>query len=384
MIGTTVSVPEFGLAVNEFGLAVNEFGLAVNDASPSTGPRRRAFCTVPAGGLCDTARTSRIGRMHAMSESAAEAALAPVPLELLRSSDPLNASRLNRAWHRGELVRVIPGVYAESRRWQKLPRWSRYLAQVHAVTLKEPDTVFCGVSAAALRGVYLGRADEPIHVLEPVGSSRLAGRIRVHTGGHDRAIEDLDGRLLTGIPDTAVDVARSVPPIEGLAYVDALLRRARVPNTDELRAINESRKTSRGRRIARWALERATGVPESPLESLSLGVIEAAGFELPELQVEFRLDGHVDRADFFWRSRGIIGEADGQIKYDGTFQDPTGAIVREKQRDSRLRRQASGLMHWGWSEVRDSDILADILRNAGVPRPHRRDAALLATLRSLA
>ena len=129
--------------------------------------------------------------------------------------------------------------------------------------------------------------------------------------------------------------------------VDALLRRARVPNADELRAINESRTTSRGRRVARWALERATGVPEIPLESLSMGVMEAAGFELPELQVEFHLDGYADRVDFFWRSRRIIGEADGRIKYDGTLQDPTGAIVREKQRDSRLRRQASSLMHWG-------------------------------------
>ncbi|WP_336628632.1 MULTISPECIES: hypothetical protein [unclassified Microbacterium] len=322
--------------------------------------------------------------MNGTSESIAVDGIAPVPIELLRERSPLNASRLNRAWHRGEIIRIMPGVYAESKRWQTLPPWARYLAHVHAVALKKPDAVFCGVSAAALRGVYLGRADEPVHVLEPLGSSRLAGRIRIHTGGHDRVIEEVGGTLLTGIPDTAVDVARSVPPIEGLAYVDALLRRARDPRPDELRAINESRETSRGRRNARWALERATGVPESPLESLSLGVMEAAGFELPELQVEFRVEGCVDRADFFWRSRRIIGEADGRIKYDGTLQDPMSAIMREKQRDSRLRRQASGLLHWGWSEVRDFAILTGILMSAGVPRPHRRDAALLATLRDLA
>ncbi|MCE4027087.1 hypothetical protein LXM50_13995 [Microbacterium sp. Au-Mic1] len=322
--------------------------------------------------------------MNTRSDSVAESALVCAPVELLRPSGAANASLMNRAWHRGELIRVMPGVYAETRAWRELPRWSRYLAQVHAVAMKDPNAVFCGLSAAALRGVYLGRVDEPIHVLEPLGSSRIAGRIRIHTGALDRAIEELDGTLLTGIPDTIVDVARSVPPIEGLAYADALLRRTQYPNPEQLRAINESRNTSRGRRNARWALERATGVPESPLESLSLGVMESAGFEIPELQVEFRLDGYVDRADFFWPSRRLIGEADGGIKYDGTLQDPTGAILREKRRDSRLRRQASGLMHWGWSEVRDSDLLTTILANAGVPRPHRRDAALLATLRDLA
>lgn len=322
--------------------------------------------------------------MNGISATTAVDELAPAPIELLRARDSLNASRLNRAWHRGELVRVVPGVYAESTRWHRSPRWMRYLAQVRAVALKEPNTVFCGVSAAALHGVYLGRVDEPIHVFEALGSSRLAGRVRIHTGCQDRAIDDLDGVLLTGIPDTIVDVVRSVPPIEGLAYADALLRRTPAPNPDALRAINESRTTSRGRRRARWALERATGVPESPLESLSLGAMEAAGFEPPELQVEFRLDGCADRADFFWRSRGIIGEADGRIKYDGTLQDPTDAILKEKQRDTRLRRQASGLVRWGWSEVRDVDMLTRILMNAGVPRPHRRDTALLATLRDLA
>lgn len=322
--------------------------------------------------------------MNTSSDSVAEGALVSAPVELLRPSGAPNASLMNRAWHRGELIRVMPGVYAETRAWRELPRWSRYLAQVHAVAMKDPNTVFYGLSAAVLRGVYLGRVDEPVHVLEPLGSSRIAGRIRIHTGSRDRAIEELDGTLLTGIPDTIVDVARSVPPIEGLAYADALLRRAQNPNPEQLRAINESRNTSRGRRNARWALERATGVPESPLESLSLGVMESAGFEIPMLQVEFPLDGYVDRADFFWPSRRLVGEADGGIKYDGTLQDPTGAILREKRRDSRLRRQTSGLMHWGWSEVRDFDLLTTILANAGVPRPHRRDAALLATLRDLA
>ncbi|MDQ4213992.1 hypothetical protein [Microbacterium capsulatum] len=310
--------------------------------------------------------------------------LHPAPAVLLRTGAANSASLLNRAWRRGELTRVLPGVYTPTTDWRGLPTWDRYLARVHAVALRNPNAVFCGVSAAALRGVYLGRADENVHVLELRGSSRAAGAVRIHTGGAEREVEEVDGILLTSVPDTIVDVVRSVPPIEGLAYADALLRRTPHPNPEQLRAINECRESSRGRRNARWALARATGVPESVLESLSLGVIELAGFELPELQVTFRFEGFADRADFFWPSRQLIGEADGRVKYDDTPDAAADAIMQEKQRESRLRRQSSGLFRWGWTEIRQPRLLTGILSHAGVPRPHRNDTAVLATLRDLA
>ena len=307
--------------------------------------------------------------------------LAASPIELVRSRGTTNTTVLNRAWRRGELVRVIPGVYAGTGGWEALPPWSRYLARVHAVSLAHPDFVFCGVTAGALRGVFLGRQNDPILILAPNRTSRVSGPVRVLTSADERTIDEIDGIRLTSAQDTIVDIARAVSPGAGLAYADALLRRAPGLASASLQAINETRQSSRNRRYARWALDRASGVPESVLESLSLAVMEFAGFELPESQVTFVIDGVEDRVDFFWRSRDLIGEADGAVKYTGEFGDPVDAILKEKRREARLQRRAAGRIRWGWTELRDVDPFIDILRTARVPRVAPADPFLLASIR---
>ncbi|MBS1905651.1 MAG: hypothetical protein JST33_03585 [Actinobacteria bacterium] len=109
--------------------------------------------------------------------------------------------------------------------------------------------------------------------------------------------------------------------------------------------------------------------------------MEFAGFELPETQVTFLIDGEEDRVDFFWRSRDLIGEADGDVKYAGEFGDPTQAILEEKRREARLLRRVSNRIRWGWPELRELDPLIDILRTARIPRPLPADPFLLASLR---
>lgn len=307
--------------------------------------------------------------------------LAAPPLELLRSSEMVSSTVLLRAWRRGEVVRVIPGVFAETSRWSQIPPWDRYLARAYAVALTHPASVFCGITAAALRGVFLGRQQDPILILDPARTSRICGPVRVLTSADARTIDEIDGILLTSAGDTIVDVARTVAPAAGLAYADALLRRSHDLAPAQLPAINESRLSSRGRRRARWALARATGVPESPLESLSLAAIEGAGYELPELQMTFVTDGIADRADFFWRSRNLVGEADGDVKYTGEFGDPAEAILNEKRREARLQRHVAGRIRWGWSELRDMDPFLEILGTARVPRVAPADPFMLASLR---
>lgn len=307
--------------------------------------------------------------------------LAPTPIELMRSHGAANTTVLDRAWRRGDLVRVVPGVYAPVAQWEVSAPWDRYLARVHAVNLAHPGFVFCGATAAALRGVFLGRQSDPVLILDPDRTSRVSGVVRVLTSADRRTIDEIDGIRLTSGADTAVDVARASSPGAGLAYADALIRRTPRLSAAQLRAINETRLSSRNRRRARWALDRASGVPESVLESLSLAAMEFAGFELPETQVTFLIDGVEDRVDFFWRSRDLIGEADGAVKYAGEFGDPAKAILEEKRREARLLRRASRRIQWGWPELRELDPLIDILRTARVPRPLPADPFLLASLR---
>jgi len=308
-------------------------------------------------------------------------ALTPAPVELMRSHGAANTTVLDRAWRQGDLVRVVPGVYAPVRQWEDSAPWDRYLTRVHAANLAHPGFVFCGASAAALRGVFLGRQSDPVLVLDPDRTSRVSGVVRVLTSVDRRAIDEIDGIRLTSAADTAVDVARASSPGAGLAYADALIRRTPRLTAARLRAINESRLSSRNRRRARWALDRASGVPESVLESLSLAAMEFAGFELPETQVTFFFDGVEDRVDFYWRSRDLIGEADGAVKYGGEFGDPTEAILKEKRREARLLRRAARRIRWGWPELRELDPLIDMLRTARVPRPLPADPFLLASLR---
>ena len=80
---------------------------------------------------------------------------------------------------------------------------------------------------------------------------------------------------------------------------------------------------------------------ETVLESVSRAAIEWLGFEEPELQVEFRTDGFTDRVDMWWTEGRVVGEADGDLKYDGSLEPPTTAIAKEKDRDRRLRRHTS-------------------------------------------
>ncbi|MGM1017627.1 MAG: hypothetical protein ACQEW8_08840 [Actinomycetota bacterium] len=200
--------------------------------------------------------------------------------------------------------------------------------------------------------------------------------MRTHVSRDDREIVRLDGLLLTAPHDTAVDLARTRPEAEALAFANELLRLESTPQPEVLRAINESRSSSRGRRHARWALERADGLPESVLESMSLAVIEWLGFEVPLRQQEFTTEGHRDRADFFWPEESVIGEADGAFKYEGPHAEHS--LLMEKRREDRLRARVAGFARWGWPELRDSALLDRRLRAAGVRPSFPRDSAKLA------
>jgi len=317
-----------------------------------------------------------------MSLTPIDHTLAMPTIMLLHAGVETSSAMLSRAWHRGDVIRVARGVYADSAAWRELRAWERYLARVHAVAAANPDAIFCGPSSAALRGAQLGRANAPICILNPQGTSRTSNGIRVVTSDDQRRVECVDGILLTSTEDTIIDLARTESRPAGLAYADALLRRDRGARPEKLRALNEARLSSRNRDRARWALERATGIPESVLESLSLAVIELGGFELPDLQVEFSAEGPTDRADFYWRSRDVIGEADGDVKYSGELADPTEAIRKEKLREARLRRQVSSHLRWGWGEYTAPDRLLSMLDRTGIPRIAAPDGIALAGIRA--
>jgi hypothetical protein len=263
----------------------------------------------------------------------------------------------------GALRRLAPGVYAAADRWRDLTPQQRYLARVYAYAHVHPDATFAFESAAALRGLPLIGEPAEIHVLASyAGASRLIGDVRVHAAGDDRAVERIDGILVTSPEDIAVDIARSRHPAIGLMTADAVLRLRGLDDPALLIEVNETRASSRGRRRARWSLARATPLAETALESISRAVIEWLGFPDPELQRVFVTpDGTTHRGDMYWAEADLLGEADGRVKYDGTYGDGAEALWNEKRRGDMLARMVRGTARWVWGEVRQYTRLRDIL-----------------------
>lgn len=296
------------------------------------------------------------------------------------------SAHLDRAVRAGDLLRVTRGVYAPADAWTALAPWERYLARVHAASLRHPHAVFALESAAALLGLPVFGEPRDVHVLAPPDlTARPSGGVRVHTTADAFDSIDVGGLLVTSLEATAVALARARHNATGLAVVNAALRRLPGLDARDLRLYNETRLTSRGRRHARWVFTRACSDTESTLEDVSLAVIEWLGFAQPELQHWLRGQyGDVDdRADFWWPEARVAGEADGDLKYDGRFGDATIALRERRARDARMAgRGARAVIHWSWDDVTHPDRLRAALIAAGL-RPIRPEEPLpLRTLRS--
>jgi len=306
-------------------------------------------------------------------------AVVPCPIGLVRGSD---ISHPGRAVAAGRLVRVRAGVFADAQEWNELAPWERFLARVHAVATVAPDAVFCLEAACALLGLPIFGDPVVVDILATgTGTARLRGGIRVHTGGNQRTLVERGGLLMTSLAETVVDIARVRHNAVGLAIADAALRIDAALTPGELAALNEGRASSRGRAIARWPLTRATGVPESVLESVGLAAIEWLGFEAPDLQVTFVTGDFRDRLDFGWRRERVGLEADGDLKYDGRYGTASTVLHRQRVRDGRLRQHLSRLVHVGWYEVTTIAPLRSALRSLGLVATGPEDSAQLFSLR---
>ena len=302
-----------------------------------------------------------------MITATAASDLVPSPIALLVRGD---APHSDRAVRSGTLVAVMRGVYAEGAPWRALKPWQRYLARVHAAALKYPDAIFCYESGAALRGltVFLEPAD--VHVILPAGAtSRAVSGVRAHAAVRMPGAEEIGGLVVETPVEIAIDIARARHNAIGLAVIGSALRTDGRLTTEQLAEVNASRSSPRGRRHARWALERATPTPESPLEYISAASIEWLGFPRPEMQkwIVGQPGEEADRLDFWWDAERIGGEADGEIKYSGELGDARAALRDRSSRDARLLdRGVAATAHWGWREAIGGRPLRAALLAAGL------------------
>lgn len=252
------------------------------------------------------------------------------------------------------------------------------LAHVHralAAAMTHADSVIALQSAAAVRALpTVSELPSAVHLISPRGRSGTRDGVSIHRLPLDpRDVVLLPNRpggdpahghlLVTSPVRTWVDIARTSTLADSLAVGDRGLRRG-LFSAD---ALSEAAALVRGRgsRHVRVAAELVHAGRETPLESWSAACFHEWG--LPEPQVQVQIEDHagrfVGRVDFLWEEFGVIGEADGALKYDDRE-----ANYAEKRREDWLRELGYRVIRWGWADLRRPDRvrrrLATALRTA--------------------
>jgi hypothetical protein len=261
----------------------------------------------------------------------------------------------------GRFIRIRPGVYAISAEWHAADTQERHRAAMDALLATSARVpVFSHESAALLHGIpVIGGWPALPHVIAADLGHRSPVGVIAHRPRHPWTIAEVGGVVATTPDCTAINLAASRPLAAGVAAFDHVI--AAGVAQDALAATILEWRPFHGVRRALRALEIATGLAESPLESISLVPITLAGFEPPEQQVVIEARGRRYRLDFFWRRHGVVGEADGRGKYR-TPDD----LWEEKVREDALRSLGLGFARWGWDEALAGPPVVARLLEAGL------------------
>ncbi len=304
--------------------------------------------------------------------------------------------QIQRGVQEGALIRIRRGIFAPRTAWESARPEDRHAALVRATLAiaSRDDRPVSHLSAAALHGLpIVGRVPAEVHLWDgTAGGGSSAPGLRTHRGGTRPDTVEIDGLVVTSLARTVVDVASTEPFVTAVCVLDAALRRSSDEAGDESEdesapndeaVLNGSLLAGelaragirRGQAAAMRAIEFADPRSGSAGESLSRAGMYQLGFEVPELQVRFERRGRAPaEVDYFWRSKGIIGEFDGVQKYVREEflrgRDPADVVVEEKLREDELRNAPGvrGFVRWDWTVARSPRRLAAVLGAAGVPR----------------
>lgn len=261
--------------------------------------------------------------------------------------------------------RLRHGVYVDEATWTATgddPR-ERHLLECAAMLrpLAEPAHLF-GASAAVAHDLPLPRSGPwPVTLIR---QSRMDGRIlggrtsrssklstaRVKT----HALLPNDLTVQRGLPCVsrevaAISAAADLTTEWALTIMDAASwQREDMPA--RLVTVHRDWSYLRGIGAVRAALPHVRSGAQTPLESISRYRLVQRGLPEPELQVRFEdRDGLVGYVDMWWPTLGVIGEADGLVKYTDR-----ATLIAEKYREDRLRRLGFVVVRWTWREIMET------------------------------
>ncbi|HEX2857756.1 MAG TPA: hypothetical protein VHO26_09815 [Propionibacteriaceae bacterium] len=153
--------------------------------------------------------------------------------------------------------------------------------------------------------------------------------------------------------------------------LDAALHLSRTRENEELRwtvaecLMADMRK--HGARRAQTALGLASGLAESPAESLSRLAFHDHGIPQPVLQYSVidQFGRVVAITDFAWPDFGVVGEVDGRVKYERLLRPGervSDALVREKRRENDIQALGWVVFRWFPDELASPGVLCTRLR----------------------
>jgi hypothetical protein len=270
-----------------------------------------------------------------------------VPTELrqtaFRGSTALRSGLLTPRQLRGSSWRrLLPDVYVH----RDVPVTHELRAE--AATIRLPEAVVTGCSAAVLWGVDLVGPSDDVEVTVPPahGPVRIPGlRVRrAHLAARDRWHRC--GLPVTTAAATAVRVAALLPQDDAVVAMDQLLATG-VIDLEPLRAyVSAARGPGSAR--ARIVAALADGLAESPQETRLRLIIGRSSLPPPVAQHRVLVDGRfVARVDFAWPDLKLA------VEYDGLWHAEPGQFARDRRRLNLLREAGwrvvfvtAADMHW--------------------------------------
>lgn len=255
---------------------------------------------------------------------------------------PRAASRaIGRTW-----VVLFPGVFVDAELWAQLDARGRHVCRLNGRLLRKSKDWMAGRrSAVIVHGLpMIGQPPEVPQLLRGYDGKRPKARSR-----HERIstlyegdAAEVGGIATSSLARSVCDTARGEEFRNAVVVADGALRAG----------LDHEVLLASARRFAEWpngaaalrVSRFANGLSETALESISRVAIVQSSLPDPEQQIEVYLGKElIGRVDFLIRSHNLIGQADGDLKYDS--QDD---VLHDKRQDERYEDLGFEVVRWGW------------------------------------
>jgi very-short-patch-repair endonuclease len=271
----------------------------------------------------------------------------------------VSEGELRRAVSLGRLHRVRRGVYVGRSTWEAAPPWERYRITVQGVLLGHPGWAASHHAALALHRLPLHAVDlRRVDVVAEVGTSKRRAGVHVHR--RTAPTVEVDGLPAVSVAQACLTACAVSGLDAGVVAMDAALHSgACTREALDLAAADHGVRS--GARRARLAVSLADPLAESPGETRTRLLLGRLGLPVRSQVEVFDARGFVGRVDLLVGDRVVV-EFDGLTKYAGA--QGAAELVREKQREDRLRAAGYRVVRVTWADLRDPEALLARVRAA--------------------